>query len=391
MISGLLFLNSKGDVLISRYYRDNISRQTIDTFRQTIIQQKTMFNISTNPSPIVHIDDTSFIYMKEHDLYIVAVTAYNVNVALVLQYMYKLLEVFTAYFQCKQLDENIIRRNFILIYELFDECCDYGWPQITSIPILQSYIQMTDLKDVLTGAERYDSIKKGTIDSGITSEITGHVDWRQVGKYKYRKNELFIDVLESVNLLMSTKGSILRADVSGKIIMKTYLTGMPEAKLGLNDKLMIENEIAKKQSNNTGGGAAGGRRSIGGNTTSNSNGIAIDDVTFHRCVKLGQFDIDRTISFIPPDGEFELMSYRITDHVNLPFRVTPIITEYGRNRVEYDINLKTIFGSKLFATNIIVKIPTPVNVSRVTIQPSLGKAKYNATLKCLVWKVKKSK
>jgi len=38
-------------------------------------------------------------------------------------------------------------------------------------------------------------------------------------------------------------------------------------------------------------------------------GIALDDVTLHRCVRLGQFDQDRSISFVPPDGEFTLMSY----------------------------------------------------------------------------------
>jgi len=58
------------------------------------------------------------------------------------------------------------------------------------------------------------------------------VDWRQAGKFKYRKNEVFIDVLEAVNLLMSSKGVVLRADVSGKIVMKTYLSGMPEVREG---------------------------------------------------------------------------------------------------------------------------------------------------------------
>ena len=39
--------------------------------------------------------------------------------------------------------------------------------------------------------------------------------------------------------------------------------------------------------------------------------IDLEDVTFHQCVRLGKFDADRTISFIPPDGEFVLMKYRI--------------------------------------------------------------------------------
>ena len=30
-----------------------------------------------------------------------------------------------------------------------------------------------------------------------------------------------------------------------------------------------------------------------------------------------RFENDRTISFIPPDGEFELMSYRLNTHVSI--------------------------------------------------------------------------
>ena len=32
-------------------------------------------------------------------------------------------------------------------------------------------------------------------------------------------------------------------------------------------------------------------------------GVAIDDCTFHQCVKLSKFESERSISFIPPDGE----------------------------------------------------------------------------------------
>ena len=35
--------------------------------------------------------------------------------------------------------------------------------------------------------------------------------------------------------------------------------------------------------------------------------LQIYDCSFHRCVQLGKFEADRTITFVPPDGEFELM------------------------------------------------------------------------------------
>lgn len=42
-----------------------------------------------------------------------------------------------------------------------------------------------------------------------------------------------------VNMLTSSKGTVLRCDVNGKIVMKVFLSGMPDVKLGLNDKLEV--------------------------------------------------------------------------------------------------------------------------------------------------------
>lgn len=39
---------------------------------------------------------------------------------------------------------------------------------------------------------------------------------------------------------MSVKGTILRADVSGEVACKALLTGMPECKFGMNDKLLMQ-------------------------------------------------------------------------------------------------------------------------------------------------------
>lgn len=64
---------------------------------------------------------------------------------------------------------------------------------------------------------------------------------------------------------------------------------MPELKLGLNDKRLFEMT---------------GR-------TSRGKLIEMEDVKFHQCVRLNKFDAERNITFIPPDGEFDLMTYRV--------------------------------------------------------------------------------
>lgn len=55
-------------------------------------------------------------------------------------------------------------------------------------------------------------------------KVTGQIGWRREG-IKYRRNELFLDVLEYVNLLMSPQGQVLSAHVAGKVVVKSYLSG----------------------------------------------------------------------------------------------------------------------------------------------------------------------
>ena len=44
-------------------------------------------------------------------------------------FMHKLCEVFAEYF--KEVEEESIRDNFVIVYELMDEVMDYGSPQFT--------------------------------------------------------------------------------------------------------------------------------------------------------------------------------------------------------------------------------------------------------------------
>jgi AP-1 complex subunit mu len=49
--------------------------------------------------------------------------------------------------------------------------------------------------------------------------------------------------------------------------------------------------------------------------------VDLNDIKFHQCVKLTKFENERVISFVPPDGEFELISYRLDVAVKPLFMV----------------------------------------------------------------------
>jgi len=54
---------------------------------------------------------------------------------------------------------------------------------------------------------------------------------------------------------------------------------------------------------------------IANNKASKSRTVEMDDLKFHQCVDMNKFESERLIEFVPPDGEFELMNYRLNTQV----------------------------------------------------------------------------
>lgn len=108
-------------------------------------------------------------------------------------------------------------------------------------------------------------------------------------------------------------------------------------------------------------------------------------------MRLGKFDRDRSITFIPPDALFELMTYRISDNISLPFKIVPVVQEYPEhNKIEYSVKIKAIFERTNFASNVVVKIPVPHNTASVKIYSAgAGKSKYEPDQNAIMWRIKK--
>uniref|UniRef100_A0A670JWP4 AP-1 complex subunit mu-2 n=1 Tax=Podarcis muralis TaxID=64176 RepID=A0A670JWP4_PODMU len=277
--------------LISRNYKGDVSMSEIDYFMPLLMQKEEESALT----PLLSRGKVHFLWIKHSNIYLVALTMKNANASLVYSFLYKVVEVFSEYF--KELEEESIRDNFVIVYELLDELMDFGFPQTTDSKILQEYITQQGNK-LDTGKSR------------VPPTVTNAVSWRSEG-IKYKKNEVFIDVIESVNLLVNANGSVLLSEIVGSIKLKVFLSGMPELRLGLNDRVLFE--ITGRGKNKS---------------------VELEDVKFHQCVRLSRFDNDRTISFIPPDGDFELMSYRLNTQVKPLIWIESVIEKFSHSRVE---------------------------------------------------------
>ena len=69
---------------------------------------------------------------------VLALSKRNSNAAEIIIFLHRLTQVLVEYF--KELEEESIRDNFVIIYELLDEMMDFGYPQTTESKILQECV-----------------------------------------------------------------------------------------------------------------------------------------------------------------------------------------------------------------------------------------------------------
>ena len=315
-----------------------------------------------NAGPVVSLGSCSLMYAKYGDIYMVGVTGRNSNVAMFFAFLDRLAKLLVSYFGV--LSEEAIQKNFVLLHEILDEVIDFGYPQVLETTSLKQYIFERGVK-----ADPQEA--KAALPP--SSQHTGAVAHRAEG-IKYNKNEVYLDVVERMQVLTSADGVPLRAEVEGKIVCKSYLSGMPMLKIGLNDKAVVQNDAVM---------------AANADHSAHARLINMADVKFHQCVNLSKFDVEKAVSFTPPDGEFELMSYRISDGISFPFKILPNINELGRTRMQIFITIKSQFPTHLLGLNVKLSIPVPKNTAKVTAKISGGKYKYDVAKNVTIWKIKR--
>ncbi|OEL23882.1 AP-1 complex subunit mu-2 [Dichanthelium oligosanthes] len=346
-VSALFLLDIKGRVLVWRDYRGDVSALQAERFFTKLLDKEGDAEVH---SPVVYDDaGVTYMFIQHNNVFLLTAARQNCNAASILLFLHRVVDVFKHYFE--ELEEESLRDNFVVVYELLDEMMDFGYPQYTEAKILSEFIK--------TDAYRMEVSQRPPM------AVTNAVSWRSEG-IRYKKNEVFLDVVESVNILVNSNGQIVRSDVVGALKMRTYLSGMPECKLGLNDRVLLE---------------AQGRATKG-------KAIDLDDIKFHQCVRLARFENDRTISFIPPDGAFDLMTYRLSTQVKPLIWVEAQIEKHSRSRIELMVKARSQFKERSTATNVEIEVPVPSDATNPNIRTSMGSAAYAPERDAMVWKVK---
>uniref|UniRef100_A0A914CYC8 MHD domain-containing protein n=1 Tax=Acrobeloides nanus TaxID=290746 RepID=A0A914CYC8_9BILA len=117
--------------------------------------------------------------------------------------------------------------------------------------------------------------------------------------------------------------------------------------------------------------------------------FANEDFQFHPWVTSANLGQEKIIDFMPPDGNFELLRYRITENVHIPFQIAPVIRAISQNRIDILITVKSVFKPSRLSQKIKLQIPIPPHTKNVLLSCSKGMAKHKADNNTITWKIKR--
>lgn len=330
---------------MEKHWKSVIHRSICDYFFEA---QNKAASVEDVP-PVITTPHHYLINIYRNSLYLVAVVTTEVPPLFVIEFLHRVMDTFEDYFN--DCNESTIKENYVIVYELLDEMLDNGFPLATESNILKELIKPPNLlrtiTDTVTG-------KSTSVSDTLPTGQLSNVPWRRTG-VKYTNNEAYFDTIEEIDAIIDRSGSTIFAEIQGYIDCLVKLSGMPDLTLTfINPRLL-------------------------------------DDVSFHPCVRFKRWESERILSFVPPDGNFRLISYHIgaQNMVAIPLYLRHNISfrEGSSGRLDITVGPKQTMGKPV--ENVMIEIPFQKSVLNCTLTPSQGKYSFDPVTKIMTWDVGK--
>ncbi|OWM67714.1 hypothetical protein CDL15_Pgr019215 [Punica granatum] len=306
-----------------QHHRGEVQKGSTEIFFRKVKFWKEEGQDEAQAPPVFNVDGVNYFHVKVAGLLFVATTRVNISPSLVLELLQRIARVIKDYLGV--LSEDSLRKNFVLVYELLDEVIDFGYVQSTSTEVLKSYIFN---EPIAVDAARLPPLGPAAIFMQGSKRMPGTAVTKSVIANEpagRKREEIFVDIIEKISVTFSS--------------------------------------------------------SVDYRSSTGSGAVILDDCNFHESVRLDSFDVDRTLSLVPPDGEFPVMNYRMTQEFKPPFRVNALIEEAGNLRAEVTIKIRAEFPSNITANTIVVQMPLPKYTTRATFELDRGAAGQTADFK----------
>lgn len=360
--------------------------------------------------------------VRHANLLFLAPSTSDTDPLLILEFIHRTIDIFEDFLGAPLLSHKI-ENNYDVIAQLLVEMCDAGIVCNTESNALHENVEIEGFLGKLLGGINLptgptpglgggSNPLKQSLSASAASAMAGPaIPWRRSG-VRHTSNELYVDIVEELNVTLAPSGRPLTAIASGSIAFTAKISGVPDLILSLS--------------------ASGGRAGIA---------RTLELPVFHPCVRLGRWkEKPGELSFIPPDGRFILAGYESnllpalvdddkppSDYEKLFLPATvDLVPSLGASGNEFEVRLtlNTNFPGSTSSSNrpgtqsrgsgtstpsflgsmgasssggsssspsletVSVAVPIPKSVRSITdIQPSRGDATFMPGSDYLEWKV----
>jgi len=224
---------------------------------------------------------------------------------------------------------------------------DGGFPFNLEPNILQDMIAVPNIINQTAGMVLGPG---NTIKSTLPDGTLTRVPWRR-SDVKYTTNEIYIDIVDEIDAIIESNGSMTTSRISGAILVDCQLSGVPDLVLKFQNPGIME------------------------------------DVSFHPCVLINRWEREQAMAFVPPDGKFRLMEFRSKGNISMPIYVQPhILFSEGTGSLSIMVGTKQVTDK--LVEDIVVKVPFPNNCSGITLTSKVGTVDCDENTKVVIWRIK---
>ncbi|KAJ4813046.1 AP-3 complex subunit mu-1 [Rhynchospora pubera] len=240
------------------------------------------------------------------------------------------------------LNEDIVKDNFVIVYEVLDEMMDNGFPLTTEPNLLKDIVLPPNLVTKVLHAVTGNS--SPSVGPTLPHAAASTVPWRSTHP-KTTTNEVYVNLVEQLDASVNWDGNLRRCQVYGEIQVNSSLPGFPDL------------------------------------TLSFTNPSLLNDVRFHPCVRFRPWESSQVLSFVPPDGHFKLMTYRVKELKKIPIYVKPQLTsDSGNCRISALVGVRNDPGKTI--DSIIVEFQLPPCITSADLTSNHGTVDILADKTC---------
>ncbi|XP_059652252.1 AP-3 complex subunit mu [Cornus florida] len=313
MLQCIFLLSDSGEVMLEKQLKGHrVDRAICDWFWEQAISQGDPFKVA----PVIASPTHYLFQIVREGITFLACTQVEMPPLMGIEFLCRVADVLSDYLG--GLNEDVIKDNFVIVYELLDEMIDNGFPLTTEPNILREMIAPPNIVNKVLSVVTGNSSNMSNILPGATASC---VPWRTTD-LKHANNEVYVDLVEEMDAIISRDGALVKCEIYGEVQVNSHLSGVPDL------------------------------------TLSFANPSILNDVRFHPSVRFRPWESHQILSFVPPDGQFKLMSYRVKKLTNTPIYVKPQLTsDSGTCRVSVLVGIRSDPGKKIDSITVQFQLP----------------------------------